>query len=298
MSKTINISILWDFDGTLTPDDSTTKFIDELLKVNIKDFWKDVKRIRGNNSKKQIDYLLASDAPIWMHLVSEYANKKEYRLNESFFNKKVSADELKIDLFNNCKPFLKKLKEFPERKNFENLDVNIEHFIITAGLQDLVRAVFKNEEVKQVFGCKYQVEEQQVGEESSIRNIPVFCMDQTMKTRSIFEISKGIIFYKHRKLNQKILENDLWCPISNMIYIGDGPTDIPSISVIRKHGGMGVILYNESKSDKDHKRNLDEIKKGRRADLVTKADFSKKGTLFNFIQSRCVQICQRYEAQK
>ena len=92
-----------------------------------------------------------------MHLVSDYANKKGYRLNREFFNEKVK--EFKVELYDNCIPCLKELKKFTKKKDFKDLDVNINHFIITAGLQDLASAFFKDKEIiRQVFGCKYQVE--------------------------------------------------------------------------------------------------------------------------------------------
>ena len=152
--------------------------------------------------------------------------------------------------------------------------------------------------IERVFGCKYKVQyEGQEAESQSkkaVKNIPIFCMDQTMKTRSIFEISKGVIFYKNRKLNQKFEEKDLWCPLENMIYIGDGPTDIPSLSLIRRNGGMGIVVYDPVKGSTNR---IKVLRKGNRADLITQANFSKSHELYKFIHARCLQICQKYEAR-
>ena len=190
-----------------------------------------------------MESLLASDTPVWMHLVSEYAEKLKIPLNQKYFTVDFKPN---IQLYNNVLPFLKIVKTMENCGKFKKQNIKIYHFIITAGLKSLVESFFSKEEtlIERVFGCEYKVET------DPLRNIPIFCMDETTKTRAIFEVSKGTPFYKNRRLNQKFLNHKLWCPLENMIYIGDGPTDIPVLSVIRKHGGMGVIVYNPQGQNK------------------------------------------------
>ena len=69
-----NIAIVWDFDGTLTPQDSTTKVV-EIFQAGQSgnDFWKTVKRLRGDDRRPEWRHVLASDAPIWMYALSRIA---------------------------------------------------------------------------------------------------------------------------------------------------------------------------------------------------------------------------------
>ena len=75
MNKYHNISIIWDFDKTLTPMDSTTELIKVFLRDSpIENFWKEVKIISETKSDKPMDSVSTSDAPVWMYLLSELAN--------------------------------------------------------------------------------------------------------------------------------------------------------------------------------------------------------------------------------
>ncbi len=75
-----NIAIVWDFDGTLSPDDSTTKTV-EILDGNKpgSEFWNYIKSLRGDSRKPQWEHVLASDAPIWMYALSRLATAAQGR---------------------------------------------------------------------------------------------------------------------------------------------------------------------------------------------------------------------------
>ena len=73
--KKQNISVVWDFDKTLTPLDSTTELIEVFLKNSpIEKFWKEVKDISGTKAKRPMESISTSDAPVWMYMLSELAN--------------------------------------------------------------------------------------------------------------------------------------------------------------------------------------------------------------------------------
>ena len=291
-----NISIIWDFDKTLTPQDSTT----ELLKYFVQDtnaFWEEVKEISGVKSANSVS---TSEAPVWMYLLSEFASsvktQKKIGLSESAIRKVILG---KIKLYPNVLNFLKAIQDFVSQKLYKENNIKIHHFIITAGLQDLVSAIFKIEKkenlIRKIFGCRYKVVVNT--EDQSVKNIPIYCMDKTAKTRALFEINKGCF-----QINTKYTVDDLvpkekeWCPFENMIYIGDGDTDIPAFSLVNSRRGMTVGVFNPSESNAQRKAK--NIRKGKRIDLFTPADFTLNGDLFKFIKIRCDQITHRYDAHR
>ena len=287
-----NISIVWDFDGTLTPDDSTSKTIDVLTgEGGVSKFWKNIKELRGDSEQLSWEHVLASDAPIWMYSLSRLASSRNIPLNKEFFKKFVLKD---IQLYPRVIEFLKEIKQFENLKKYKEVGLKINHFVVSAGLKDLIEECFPANLIEWTFGCRYTVTYEE--SKKTPQSIPVFCMDETMKTRALFEISKGTFNDPERPLNSRVSNEKLWCPFQNIIYIGDGPTDIPALSLVRDRGGLGVVVFDGKKDELEIKERLREMSLDRRADLITKADFSFNKELFNYIKVRCDQLVQQYEA--
>lgn len=292
--STNNISIVWDFDKTLTREDSTSKVIDIILgEGSEKHFWDMIKNITGKKEKPEWEQLLGSDAPAWMFALSRIAFEKRIPLNSEFFGEVVLPH---IKLFPNVLKFLKEIKNLEKLPDFKAQKIKIHHFVVSAGLKELVEQVFPEKLVTRTFGCRCAVIAAP-GHEDAPESVPVFCMDETMKTRALFEISKGSFLDHKKPVNKRVEAANLWAPFSNFIYVGDGPTDIPSLSLTRYHGGFGVVVYDNKKSEKNIKERLKYMSLDKRADLITPADYSLNGELFRYIKTRCIQIKQKYEAE-
>jgi 2-hydroxy-3-keto-5-methylthiopentenyl-1-phosphate phosphatase len=289
-----NIAIVWDFDGTLTPQDSTTKVVEILDGRSGNEFWKTVKSLRGDQRKPKWEHVLASDAPIWMYALSRIAFAKGVPLNAEFFREFVKPH---ITLYDRVPAFLRKLKLLEEAPALKSVAVNIHFFIITAGLKDLVELMLPEGLIRWTFGCRYEIVAS-ADDPNAPESIPVFCMDETMKTRSLFEISKGSFEDKDRSVNRRVPVEDRWAPFENIVYIGDGDTDVPALSLVRSQGGLGVAVYDPSKPKDEVDRRLKNMRLDKRADLITPADFGEKGELFEFLRARCMQIAQRYRAEQ
>jgi 2-hydroxy-3-keto-5-methylthiopentenyl-1-phosphate phosphatase len=289
-----NIAIVWDFDGTLTPQDSTTTVVECLQgSATGGEFWKRVHYLRGDKGLLEWEHILASDAPIWMYSLSRLAFEKQVPLNTEFFKEVVLPY---IQLFDGVEKFLRFIKDLEKTKEFKEVNLSIHHFIVSAGLQDLISLVFAPELITRVFGCRYTVIANE-GKEAMPESIPVFCMDETVKTRSLFEISKGSFNDENKPVNKYLESKELFAPFTNMIYIGDGDTDVPALSLTRSKGGTGIALYNPTYSLEKRQERLKKMQANKRADLVTAADFSLDGELLQYLKARCIQISQRYQAE-
>ncbi|QQG35297.1 MAG: haloacid dehalogenase-like hydrolase [Micavibrio aeruginosavorus] len=290
-----NIAIVWDFDGTLTPDDSTTKTV-EVLQGSGKggEFWSMIKALRGDQELPQWEHILAMDAPIWMYSLSRLAATKKVPLNAEFFKEFVLPQ---IALYPKVLDFLIDIKNLEQTEKFRRLNLEIHHFVVSAGLKELIEQVFPAGLVTWTFGCRYTVvvDENHSDEPESV---PVFCMDETVKTRSLFEISKGAFNNQSVKVNTRVPAVELWSPFENIIYIGDGDTDVPALSLTRSKGGLGIAVFNPEKSAIDTRQKFKNMRLDKRTDLITPADFSIGGELHSYIYNRCVQIRQRYEASE
>lgn len=289
-----NISIIWDFDGTLTPIDSTSKTV-EILKGQGSDkvFWDTIKQLRGDTKKPVWEHVLASDAPIWMFSLSRMAAEKNIPLNSEFFKNFIVPH---VNLFPQVESFLKEIKNLEKTKGFEKQKIKINHFIVSAGLKELVEQCFSKNLIHWTFGCRYTVTYEKEDQKNHPVSVPVFCMDETMKTRSVFEIVKGTFDDPNKPVNTRIEGNKLWSPFSNLIYVGDGPTDVPAMSLIRDRGGIAIAVYDKAQATDKTKKRLHQMSLDRRVDFITPAEFSSKGELSKYIKARCSYILKQYEA--
>jgi phosphoserine phosphatase len=240
-----NIAIVWDFDGTLTAQDSTSITAETLGGGTSKEFWDTVHLLKGDGEKKrEWQHILASDAPVWMYALSRIAFDKKIPLNAQFLGRFVKP---RIQLYPNGASFLRKLKLLEEKDPLKSTGTKIHYFIVSAGLKDLVEQILPGDLITWTFGSRYRVNAFQ-GNPDQPESIPVFCMDETMKTRSLFEISKGSFRDEKNSVNRRVEPEKRWAPFQNIIYIGDGDTDVPSLSLVRSQGGLGIAVYNPETS--------------------------------------------------
>lgn len=128
------------------------------------------------------------------------------------------------------------------------------------------------------------------------RNISIYCMDKTAKTRALFEICKGCFLPNAEyTVDSYVPKEKEWCPFENMIYIGDGNTDILAFSLIKSRKGISIGVFDPFLSGDERNTKAYDMRKGERLDLFTPANFEEKGELFEFIEMRCQQIAKRYE---
>ena len=130
-------------------------------------------------------------------------------------------------------------------------DVTVEFYIISGGLE----AIIGGSEIVQnhftgYYGC-------QLGEDPETGTVRYVkrCITFTEKTRFVFEINKGIRQDESRTqphlVNKAMPESTRPVPMRNMIYVGDGMTDIPCFSLIRSQDGDAFgVLKSGSESAK------------------------------------------------
>jgi hypothetical protein len=121
-------------------------------------------------------------------------------------------------------------------------------------------------------------------------------IDNTTKTRALFEINKGTNKNSAIDVNSNVKAEDRRIPFQNMIYIADGPSDVPSFSVVKSNGGKAYGVYNPERSDEFAQN--DRLRQAGRIDHYGSAEYSKNGNTQNWLALHIQQIADRIVANR
>ncbi len=148
-----------------------------------------------------------------------------------------------------------------EVSKFQGME--IEFYIISGGIADIVTG---SNLVRANFNGVYACELDEDPDSRLIRRIKR-CVTFTEKTRHLFEINKGLpqprTCSNPYLVNQDIAEQSRRIPFRNMIYVGDGLTDIPCFSLIKKNGGTPFGVFHPSKENSARRALLEFLKTDR-----------------------------------
>jgi len=165
-----------------------------------------------------------------------------------------------------------------DQEPYRSFDLKVEHYIVSTGLAEVIRGSLVAPWIETVWGCEL-LEATFVPGTGGLVEIPhpgavteiAATMDNTTKTRALFEISKGVNKHPEVNVNQRMAETDRRVPLSHMIYVADGPSDVPAFSVVKKGGGKALAVYRSHDSDSfNQARRLQE---DQRVDHFAEADY-------------------------
>ena len=236
MEKTPILAIMYDFDHTLSPRDMQEYgFIPDLgMEADV--FWNKCQKAMKRN---QMDQILA-----YMYMMLEEA-KGKLIVNRSML-RALGKD---VQLFDGVSDWFARVNEYARSRGLQP-----EHYIISSGLKEIIEGTPIAEEFKEIYAASFCYDEH------GVACWPAMAVNYTSKTQFLFRVNKGVLdVTEHRALNEFMPEEKRRVPFSNMIYFGDGDTDVPCMKIVGMFGGQSIAVYNPS----DERKKAAALKRGR-----------------------------------
>lgn len=262
MNNSKRFVIMYDFDKTLS-----TKYMSEFgmitdLKFDTnKKFWDlcNIDIAKKYNMDNNLAFMLGN---IFR------AKEIGLKLTKDYFKKSGK----KIEFFEGVLDWFKRINDYGKKHG-----VKVEHYIISSGIEEMIEGSAIAKYFTKIFASSYAYDNN--GEAFWPRLI----VNYTAKTQYIFRIKKNLIqdLSDDKEINRKYEENESVIPYQNMVYIGDGETDVPCMKLVKEKGGHSICLFDKSEESGLIAKNI--LKDGR-VNIVTKADYTEGSDLDKYIK--------------
>jgi len=257
------IAVVFDFDDTLGPD-STTGFLKHAGLQDIETFWQEVGDMMTDDWDPVPAYL--------HHMITASHDGRFAHLSKDA----LQAWGEKVPLFEGVPQVFAHLRDIAKDANPR---VSLEFYLISSGIGDVLRHTSIAHEFTDIWASEFDYDAK--GNAVSAKKIISF----TDKTRYIFHIQKGIIGQQSRgkpfAVNKKVPADQLRIPPNQMIFVGDGYTDIPCFSLIKQNGGIPIAVYDKKHTEKWGSA-FQFVADGRVSNLLS-ANYQQGSDLTNFL---------------
>lgn len=286
------IACVWDFDKTLIPGYMQTPLFNA-YGIDEKHFWKEVNALPEIYEKKGTR--VSADTIYLNHLLSYVKNG----ILEGLTNAKLRELGQKLEFCPGLPALFPLLQAITkESEAYKKHNIELEHYIISTGLAEMIRGSEIADYVTDIFGCEFieapmppnfsKQDDLMIKLDFEISQIGTI-VDNTNKTRYIFEINKGGNKNPSIDVNACISKSDRRIPIDRMIYVADGPSDIPCFSVVKNNGGKTFAVF-QPENDAEFEQN-DALLNVGRIHAYGPADYTAHSTTTKWLSMHIRKIC-------
>ena len=240
------IAFLYDFDKTLCTTDMEDYAFIPSLGYTPAEFWGKANAFGWEN---RMDGLLA-----YMYTMIQECAAQNIKLDRAFLNHCGES----IQLFPGVREWFARINAFGE-----SLGVQVEHYVISSGLREIIEGSGIAQEFREIYACEFYYNE------NGDACWPKLDVNFTNKTQFVYRINKGILdVSRDKELNDSMPDNSKRIPFTNMIYIGDGLSDVPCMKMMRAYGGQAIAVYQAS-----NRQGVEKLLADGRVDFIFPADY-------------------------
>lgn len=220
-SRKATMAIAYDFDGTLADGNMQEhQFLPEIGMTPEK-FWGEVKKLTRDHQ--------ADEVLIYMHLMLKEASNKNVPVRKQDFKERGKG----IALFKGVDTWFQRINAYARTKN-----VNLKHYLISSGNEEIFSGTKIARHFDRVYASKF------IFDENGAEKAPALAINYTTKTQFLFRINKGIEDVSdNASVNRYTPKSERVIPFENIVFIGDGTTDIPCFRLVKDQGGLSIAVY-------------------------------------------------------
>ena len=222
------IALIYDFDKTLCTKDMQEYGFIPSLGMRADEFWGAVNTL---TDREQMDSILA-----YMYLMVRMAQDQDHHISRETFQHLGKG----VEYFPGVESWFDRITAYGEQ-----VGVTVEHYIVSSGIKEIIEGTHIAPCFKKIYACEFMYEDDNI-------RWPKVAVNYTAKTQFLFRINKGVLeIYSQsaKELNRYTPENERRIPFRNMIYLGDGLTDVPCMKLVKNYGGQSIAVYDTEKGE-------------------------------------------------
>ena len=248
MEKLPIVAFLYDFDKTLCTTDMQNYSFIPSLGMTPGEFWPVANDFGSAN---RMDGILA-----YMYTMIRESEKRNMPLTrEKLIN--MGKD---IVLYPGVEDWFRRINAFGAEQG-----VQVEHYVISSGLKEIIEGSPISDAFKEIYASEFYYDE------SGTPVWPKLAVNFTAKTQFVYRINTGVLDVSDDKtLNDSMPDDSKRVPFTNMIYVGDGLSDVPCMKMMRAYGGQAIAVYQET-----NRMAVEDLMAKHRVDFIFKADYSE-----------------------
>jgi phosphoserine phosphatase len=249
--KLIPMAIAYDFDGTLAPGNIQENGFIPAIGLTKKAFWQ---RNKQRAEKHKADEILS-----YMTFMLERAVAEDVPVRHKDFAKHGQT----VALFPGVEDWFDRMNTYAHQRG-----VRLQHFIISSGIKEMIEASSIGRKFERIFASSFAYDA------NDVAKWPALAINYTTKTQYLFRINKGsLAVHEHGLINEYVPDEKRPVPFTNIVFVGDGETDIPCMGLVRDQNGHSIAVYRPGSTKQ--KTRAKKLIKDKRADFIAPADYSK-----------------------
>ncbi|MEE9205449.1 MAG: haloacid dehalogenase-like hydrolase [Acidimicrobiia bacterium] len=284
------VAFIWDYDRTLVPGNQQAPLFAE-YGVEESEFWREVDGLVEFYDRRGI--AIGRDSAYLLHILSYV----EHGIFDGLTNEKLRTLGAAIEPAPGIPEFFEATrKRVAGDPKYVEEGITVEHYAVSTGIRHMIEGSVIGSHLDGVWANSFIERPAPPGyrERLDVDDTPHpithigYSIDNTTKTRAIFEINKGVNKTPGLDVNARMSRDQRRVPIRNMIYIGDGPSDVPCFSIVNERGGKTFGVYTTE--PRNNFRNVRELQEQGRIQGMAEADFGEGKAAYLWLMDSLEQI--------